>query len=932
MRSRIYPYICILCIRMYQSKYALLAAYLCFLYLVYKLSITDALVVNYCAIWLRSYAQRVDYYEEEIKYFMYRPLSLLTKQKMGIPLRVTIALFVTLTGIALAFVLSNNTHHTAHAAAGALQQISSSGGDPWGITTDRSGNEWVAQPGCDPNPICPSVNRGSIAQVDRASFAIVHTFQEPNGYSSPLFVATDASGNVWFTEPMTNSIGELIPSSGTWNQWTAPTANAAPFDLAFDSSGNLWFTEVLADRIGEFSHGQITETATPTVGSKPYGITGPDPSTGQMWFTENSTQVAQIAGFIPPTSGALTTGNIKEYRTINPGNNTTPHLITYDYKGDVWWTEGTNSRIGRLIISQAQPGASNGVAEYPTPCNSGGCPNGSHISGIAVDGGGTVWLDDSLANRIYSFNTNTDTYSAPIQLSSGSHPHDGLAIDNNNTVYVSEEFAGKFDAIAQTGVPTPPTGGGGTKTPTSANPVSNTWNFAEGRVGKGFREYLTIDNPGKTACVVNVTYLYTTDGNSTPQTKTVSNISVSPASRLTELVNQDLNNYATSSSGDNVASIVNVTNTSTCAGVMAERPIYFVNYHGISSGTDVVGATQLATTFSFADVASNASHISFLTILNPPGGNSANVTATYYAGGNVVGRQTTTVLAGSRGTIAPGSITLPAHSLVVVTSNVPVMVERPTYFLNESKGVSGAFDVVGTPTVTNDWLFAEGYTGSSTQENLTIANSNNTSASVYITLKSQTGVTKTFPITVGPQSQTIWNVNQNNNFNGTPEVSAEVKSNINIIVEREMYFQYSHTATKVPTVVAQGGTDSFGLIAPAAKNYSFAEGYTYPGYNEWLTLQNPNGTDETITITLTNGNGQTATLQQVVKANERQTVDITSAVVKAFNPALNKNMNAISMTIQSSGTFVAERPEYYNTLNTGFGVQGGTDIIGYTGN
>ena len=827
----------------------------------------------------------------------------------------------------------NGTHHKAHAATGPLQEIGAPGANPWGIAFDHNGNEWVAQPNCDPNPICAGTPVGSIAQVNRSSFSVVHNFQEPSGYSSPLFVATDASSNVWFTEPMTNSIGELIPSSGTWHQWTVPTASAAPFDLAFDAHGNLWFTEVLANQIGEFTNGQFHETATPFGNSKPYGITGPDPSTGHMWFTENSTQAARIGSFAPPASGILTTGNISEYLTINPGNSTTVHLITYDYQGNIWWTEGTNSRIGRLIISQAQNGASNGVAEYPTPCQTGGgCTSGSHISGIGVDGGGTVWLDDSLANRIYSFNPNTNTFSAPIQLAGNAHPHDGLAVDSNNTVYVSEEFADKFGAIAQTGVPTPPTGGGGTNTPTSSAPVSNTWYFAEGRVGKGFREYLTIDNPGATTCTVNITYLYTADGSSTPQTKTVANVPISPTSRSTESVNQDLSNDASSASGDNVASIVNVSNSSTCAGVMVERPIYFVNYHSISSGTDVAGATHLGTNFSFADVASDGSHISYLTILNPSGGASATVTATYYAGGNMVGRQMATVPAGGRGTIAPSQITLPSHSLAVVTSTSPVMVERPTYFLNESQGVSGAFDVVGTQSLANDWFFAEGYTGAGTQENLTLANPNTTAATVSVILKSQIGVTKTFAITVGPQSQTIWNVNQNNTFNGTPEVSAEVKSSVNIVVQREMYFQYHHTATGEPTVYAKGGSDSLGLIGPVAKSYSFAEGYTNQGYNEWLTLQNPNATDETITITLTNGTKQKITLQQLVKANERQTVDITSAVVQALKPGTNKDANAISMTVQSSGTFVAERPEYYNTSGSGFVVQGGTDIIGYDGN
>lgn len=868
---------------------------------------------------------------------MYRPLSLLTKSKMGIPLRVTLVLFVTLASVALAFLIFNSSHHVAR-AAGAVQEINAPGSNPWGVTFDHSGNEWVAQPGCDPNPVCGNVVQGSIAQVNRSSFSVVHNFQEPisGGYSSPLFVTTDASGNVWFTEPMSNAIGELTPSSGTWHQWTVPTASAAPFDLAFDSKGNLWFTEVLANKIGEFSNGHFTETATPTPASKPYGITGPDPSTGQMWFTENNTTVARIAGFAPPASGALTTGNIKEYLTINPGNNTTPHLIAYDYQGNIWWTEGTNSRIGRLTISQAQPNASNGVAEYPTPCNNGGCSS-SHVSGIAVDGGGTVWFDDSLANRIDSFNPTNHTFSAPIQIAAIAHPHDGLGVDSSNTVLFSEEFANKFGAIQQTGVPTPPSGGTpapvSTPAPIAPAAVAKTWYFAEGRVGKGFREYLTIDNPGSTTCAVTITYLYNADGSSTQQTKTATNVSIAPTSRFTETVNQALSNDASSSVGYNVASIVNVNTASNCAGVVVERPVYFVNYHGINSGTDVAGATHLGTNFSFADVASDASHISYLTILNPPNGGSAIVTATYYAGGNVVGKQSTTVPAGGRGTITPGMIKLPSHSLAVVTSTAPVMVERPTYFLNESQGVSGAYDVVGAPNPANDWFFAEGYTGAGTQENLTIANPNTSAATVNVTLKSQIGgVTKTFGITVGAQSQTIWNVNQNNTFNGTPEVSAEVKSNINIVVQREMYFRYHHTATGAAAVYANGGTDSLGLVGPVAINYSFAEGYTYPGYNEWLTLQNPNATDETITITLTNGMHQGVTIQQLVKANERQTVDITSVVLKAFNPGINKDANAISMTVQSSATFIAERPEYYNTSGTSFKVQGGTDTIGYIGN
>src|SRR5437763_13663431 len=93
--------------------------------------------------------------------------------------------------------------------------------EPWGVALDNQGNAWIAAPECDPNPVCPTTQRGLIVEVNTATFSVVYTFVEPAGYSSPLFVATDTHGNVWFTEPMGNAIGELTPNvtnpaASTW--------------------------------------------------------------------------------------------------------------------------------------------------------------------------------------------------------------------------------------------------------------------------------------------------------------------------------------------------------------------------------------------------------------------------------------------------------------------------------------------------------------------------------------------------------------------------------------------------------------------------------------------------------------------------------------------------------------------------------------------
>src|SRR5579884_1688638 len=478
-----------------------------------------------------------------------------------------------------------------------------------------------------------------------------------------------------------------------------------------------------------------------------------------------------------------------------------------------------------------------------------------------------------------------------------------------------------------------------TPTPGAGIPVSKTWYFAEGRVGKGFREYLTIGNPTTNTCAVDVRYLYTMDGSSVPATKTAS-VTVSPASRTTESVNSDLGLPDSSTSAASLAAsvTVNATATPNCTGVVAERPMYFSNYHGISSGTDVIGGTTLSTTYYFADVptgaSSSGSYTSYITILNP-NTSVANITVNYYANGNRMQTQTLAVPANARGTIAPGAISLPQHVAAVVTSDQPVMVERPTYFTGVN-GVSGAYDVVGAPTAAGDWLFAEGYTGAGYQEYLTIANVDpaNT-ALVTVTLESGSGATNAINLSLVSKSQVIWNVNAANTFSeSTPEVSAEVtaaSSGASIVVQREIYFTYKHTLPQR----AMGGTDVMGQLGPVSHSaYSFAEGYTNTGYNEWLTVQNPTGSDETIYVTLVNGLAKSSTQSYPVLGNSRFTLDVTALVQQIFNPGTNSTANAISMTVQTldGSAFVAERPIYWNTSGvSSFVTAGGSDVIGYVG-
>ncbi|MGZ6386520.1 MAG: glycoside hydrolase family 5 protein, partial [Ktedonobacteraceae bacterium] len=146
--------------------------------------------------------------------------------------------------------------------------------------------------------------------------------------------------------------------------------------------------------------------------------------------------------------------------------------------------------------------------------------------------------------------------------------------------------------------------GGGTPSPTPTlppvtGPVSKVWYFAEGRVGAGFSEFLTLGNPTGNTCQVNLTYLTQPDSG-TGGTKTFS-FSVPASTRVTRWVDSDLGTSTTGHGISDAATIsVDSTTTPNCSGIVAERPMYFTAL-GTKSGSDVVGVTHTSTTFYFAD-------------------------------------------------------------------------------------------------------------------------------------------------------------------------------------------------------------------------------------------------------------------------------------------------------------------------------------------
>ena len=463
------------------------------------------------------------------------------------------------------------------------------------------------------------------------------------------------------------------------------------------------------------------------------------------------------------------------------------------------------------------------------------------------------------------------------------------------------------------------------------SPAAPTWYFAEGYIGNGFEELLTVQNPSLTlAATVTFTYIFP---NGSPKVVTHH---FNASSRSTVDVNNDLNLQPNSSSHITVSTIVQVAQGS--PNIVVERPMYFKYVNGsttIQSGTDVVGATQPGTSYYFPEADSrqsgSAHYFTYITMLNPSSSVVDNVTVTYYTGSCTTNcpQEQFTLQPHQRATASPidAKINLHQQLAISVTSNNPVVVERPMYVADNiptaGGNLTGAASQIGATSPGKDWLFAEGYTGADFQQYFVLANFGATTANAVVTMEYNGGTTKTQNVVVPAYSHVYVNVNTING--NTPEAAAEITADQPIVADRLMYFHQgsAHIA---------GITDVVGEAGPASHSvYAFSEGYTGGSggnFQEVVTVLNPTNNAETVALTIFT---PSAIFQQqlVIVAHSRWTFNINAIL----NP-IQQGENSITIQALGQGSvIVAERPMYYTmTIPHISGTQqGGTDVLGFTG-
>lgn len=268
----------------------------------------------------------------------------------------------------------------------------------------------------------------------------------------------------------------------------------------------------------------------------------------------------------------------------------------------------------------------------------------------------------------------------------------------------------------------------------------------------------------------------------------------------------------------------------------------------------------------------------------------------------------------------------PGHS--EVTTNVDVNGQGLSLSAGQTRTVNffwpeparpytGGSDAIGAAAAGSDAYFAEGYTGVNApydvgfHEYLTVQNPNVTAETLRVDYLLKSGGIITRDKALPAQSRTTINVNQDVGPN--QEVSAHLYTSATgggtFVAERPMYFEFPGGIN--------GGDDVMGAQT-LGTSYYFAEGYTGAGFREFLTLMNPNSTDTTVNLTyFFNGQGSLATPTRTIPAHSRVTVDVNAEAGAGREVS-------IQVISANAGTFLAERPIYFNWN----GLTGGSVVVG----
>jgi len=322
----------------------------------------------------------------------------------------------------------------------------------------------------------------------------------------------------------------------------------------------------------------------------------------------------------------------------------------------------------------------------------------------------------------------------------------------------------------------------------------------------------------------------------------------------------------------------------------------------VSAVATLMGALPVASSFYFAGASTFAGETATLPILNPNAA-PAHVELTVYFTSGPPGSVALDVPAHSRGTADLNSLIGPGKAFgVKMTSDRVVQAQ-----LRERRAGRDDFGLLGVSAPSATWYLAEGYTGLTFHETVSILNPGTTTAVVRLRLLPFGGrAARTAQVNIAPQSAQAVDINR---LMPGQSLSVIADASVPVVVERTLTF-----SNRGFGVTGQPG------INTAATSWIFAEGTTTTRFQTYLTVLNPNATPSLVTASFYSTMGtplgsRTVAVDGLSRANIK-----LNDVVQA---------SGIATIVTSNLPVVVERPEYFGSPNAPF--VAGSDVFGRNG-
>ena len=252
-----------------------------------------------------------------------------------------------------------------------------------------------------------------------------------------------------------------------------------------------------------------------------------------------------------------------------------------------------------------------------------------------------------------------------------------------------------------------------------------------------------------------------------------------------------------------------------------------------------------------------------------------------------------------------------AEMSATITSlnDVPVVVERSMYRNNGSELFTAGHNSAAVDAPALRWFLAEGATGGSFDEFVLIANPNVIAATLRVSYlrAGRAPIVKTY-LAAAQSRLTIW-VDQEAPELAAAEVSVIVESltATPVVVERSMWWRAT------PTGEWTEAHNSRGVTTTAAR-WLVADGESGGprDASTYVLVANTAGVDAPVRFTLLTETGATRTVQDLVTANGRYSMDVASA----FPEARGTRFSVLVESVAGTASLVVERASYTSTPTT----------------